>query len=314
MKTLSNQAVGTAHGKLILIGEHAVVYNEPAIAMPFLAAPVEVTVEKVKGPSRLISSYYQGLVDTVPDDLLNLKTLIETVCLDLGKPSDGLSLSISSLIPPERGMGSSAAVATATARALFAFFERSLEQETLLKYVDISEKIAHGNPSGLDARVTSSRQPVYFKKNCHFKLIRLELDGYLIAADTGVKGQTRQAVEGVAQQMKRSYSRTKKLIRQIGELSEAAKLAIEEDQIRQLGSLLTEAHDCLKQLDVSSEKLDRLVATALKHKALGAKLTGGGRGGCMIALADTAEQAQKISRELMKNGAVETWIHALGED
>lgn len=314
MKTLSDQAVGTAHGKIILIGEHAVVYNEPAIAMPFLATPVEVIIEKIEGNSIITSSYYQGFFKTAPSSLKNIQKLTETICADLNQSPDGMSISISSLIPPERGMGSSAAIATALVRALFSFFKRTLNQTMLLDYVEISERIAHGNPSGLDARVTSSESPIYFRKNSQFKPIALHVSGYLIAADTGMKGQTKKAVEDVAQQMKQSYKQTKHIVTKIGRLTEEARTAIEENHIIRLGELLTLSHDCLKQLNVSNEALDHLVDTALKHKALGAKVTGGGRGGCMIALAETAKQAKKIAHKLMEHGAVETWIHALGED
>lgn len=314
MKTLSDQAIGTAHGKIILIGEHAVVYNEPAIALPFLATPVEVIIEKCEGHSIISSSYYQGLVETVPSSLNNIKKLIESICTDLNKPIDGMSISISSLIPPERGMGSSAAVATALVRAIFSYFKKDLSQTALLDYVEISEKIAHGNPSGLDARLTSSESPIYFRKNSHFTPIPLHVSGYLIAADTGMKGQTKKAVEDVAQQLKQSYKQTKQIITKIGQLTEEAKTAIEENHTERLGDLMTLSHDCLKQLNVSNKALDHLVDTALSNNALGAKLTGGGRGGCMIALAETAKQAKTIAHKLMENGAVETWIHALGED
>ncbi|GAB2501483.1 mevalonate kinase [Alkalibacterium psychrotolerans] len=314
MKTLSDQAIGTAHGKLILIGEHAVVYNEPAIAFPFPAAPVEVRIEKITGQTVLTSTYFQGRLKDIPEALTNLSMLIHTVCQDLNQSVNGLHITISSKIPPERGMGSSAAVATAVTRALYSLCERELTDSQLLTYVDLSEKIAHGNPSGLDARVTSSASPIYFKKGSHFKPLDLNLEGYLIAADTGVKGQTRLAVEGVARQMKDNPVSTKKIIQAIGQLSDKAKAAVETNQIEQLGLLLSKAHLYLKQLQVSSRQLDQLVDAALASNALGAKLTGGGRGGCMIALAKTQKQAEAIASDLMKNGAAQTWIHALGEN
>lgn len=313
MKTLSDQAVGSAHGKVILIGEHAVVYNEPAIAFPFPAAPVEVRVEKIRNQSIINSSYYNGLLQDLPDSLSNLKTLIHTICHDLSHSVNGLNITIDSKIPPERGMGSSAAVATALTRALFSFYGKEVTQTELLKYVDMSETIAHGNPSGLDARVTSSYSPIYYRRGSQFAALELNLKGYLIAADTGIKGQTREAVEGVAKLLESKPEATKETIQAIGKLSVCAKEAIESEQIERLGKNLTKAHILLKKLSVSNLKLDRLVETALEAQALGAKLTGGGRGGCMIALAKTKNQAEMIANRLIAEGAVQTWIHAIGE-
>lgn len=312
MKILSDQAVGTAHGKIILIGEHSVVYDEPAIALPFPAANVEVLIHAIEGESQIQSSYFSGTLAAAPESLSNLTHTIEMICDDLEVDSSGMFITISSLIPPERGMGSSAAVATALIRALYNFFDCTLDNEILLSYIGVSEKIAHGNPSGLDARITSGTKPVFYIKSQVPEVFDLHVTGYLIAADTGLKGQTREAVQDVAQLLRKSKRKTKQVITSLGSLTTQAKTAIEQDNITELGTILSKAHRHLSDLNVSNQTLDKLVQTALEQGALGAKLTGSGRGGCMIALAKTFDQAKHIAKELMKNGAVETWVHSLG--
>lgn len=314
MKILSEQAVGTAHGKIILIGEHSVVYNEPAIALPFPVAFVEVTIQPILGDSTIECSYFEGKLAEAPSALENLVKTTEAVCHELNTSFNGMHIVISSVIPPERGMGSSAAVASALVRALFRYFNRSLDDQTLLKFVQISEKISHGNPSGLDARVVSGSDPVYYLKEQLPETFNLVLSGVLVAADTGLKGQTREAVQDVANLLKKSSRKTKRIVNSLGTLTKKARKAIEQDDIHVLGSILSKAHHHLSDLSVSNETLDELVQTAMDHGALGAKLTGGGRGGCIIALTDTVYQAKTVAAELMKAGAVETWIHPLGAE
>ncbi|WP_368645209.1 mevalonate kinase [Alkalibacterium putridalgicola] len=314
MKTLNKSATGKAHGKIILIGEHAVVYGEPAIAFPFKAAPVKVKINKTETLTMIASSYYSGPLNEAPDVLANIKLLLETIGHDLDQPVENLSITITSCIPAERGMGSSAAVANAFVRALFNYFNTPLDKERLLYYVDISEKIAHGNPSGIDARVTGSEFPVFYKKGSTFEALSIHLSGYLIAADTGVKGRTGEAVADVARCVEERPEQTMETIRTIGQLTLQAKDALAHNALEHLGRLLTQAHSMLQKLTVSDDTLDHLVETAIQSGALGAKLTGGGRGGCMIALAQSEQKAKIIADKLLEQGAVNTWIHALGED
>lgn len=312
MKVLSDIASGTAHGKIILIGEHSVVHNEPAIAIPFTSANVEVTIQKILGESTIDSIYHKGKMKDAPDTIQNLIETLTEVCAYFDINIDGLHMTIRSNIPAERGMGSSAAVATALVRALFNLFDEKLTDKLLNQFVSVSEKIAHGNPSGLDAKVVRSEQSVYFIRNQETAFFAVDLPAHLVIADTGDHGETGAAVRAVGKLVDNPETPGRMWIEELGELTKQARYFIEKKELKPLGEILDRAHHNLRQLKVSNEKLDMLVHVAKKNGALGAKLTGGGRGGCMIALVESAEQAVEMSGQLLEAGATKTWIHPLG--
>lgn len=312
MQTANNQAIGEATGKIILMGEHAVVYGEPSLAIPFPAANIQATVSPSSGPVTLHCVYHKGELSSSPEHLSNIVAVVETSLKALKKELKNFTVQIDSSIPPERGMGSSAAVAVATVRALFNYFKQPLSHEQLLELVNVSEMIAHGNPSGLDAAMTSGGTPLYYVKGQPFIPFALNLDAYLVVGDTGIKGQTKEAVGSIARLMKEKTTETMKDIHQLGNLAKDAKTAIENNDPLTLGADMQHAHQLLAKLGVSNEQLDRLVNTAIKAGALGAKLTGGGRGGCMIALAADEAAAKKIAAALTEDGTENTWLYYLG--
>ncbi|SCG82802.1 mevalonate kinase [Proteiniborus sp. DW1] len=307
-------SVGTAIGKIILMGEHAVVYGEPAIAIPFPGAKVKTTIYKGNGPVLLDCLYYKGVLSNAPETLLGLTKVIKNITESLGEELKDFSINIESTILPERGMGSSAAVAIATIRALYDFFNRPLTYDELLKWTDVSEKIVHGNPSGIDAAIVSGEKTLYYIKGKPVIPFEFKLDTYLIVGDTGKKGQTRAAVEGVRQFIESKAEEGRVLIKELGVLTMSAKSSIESNDAIKLGESMTRAHNILDKLGVSDDNLNFLVSEALNSGALGAKLTGGGRGGCMIALASSREEANYISSKLLSSGAENTWISNLGVD
>lgn len=307
------QAVGKATGKIILMGEHAVVYGQPAIAMPFSAVEIVATVTSKGEALSVTCDFYQGLVHEMPKIWESLKHAIRFSLYRLGAPTDpAIHVEIRSTIPAERGMGSSAAVAVAVARSLFAYYKKELTDQELWDIVQSSEKIAHGNPSGIDATTTSGKSPVFFIKGQPIQPLTIQLDAHLVVADTGKTGHTLEAITDVAV-LWRQKTEVKDWLEALGELTLGAKEDLAENRAESLGSKMNQAHHYLQQLGVSDEQLDRLVAVARQTGALGAKLTGGGRGGCMIALAKDQEAADRIVAALQEAGAKQTWIQYLGE-
>ena len=286
--------VGKAHSKIILIGEHAVVYGYPAISLPLLEVEVTCRVLPAETPWRLFEEDTLSMAVYASLEYLTIKD----ACI---------RCQIESAIPEKRGMGSSAAISIAAIRAVFDYYDAQLSQETLEILVNRAEMIAHMNPSGLDAKTCLSDHPIRFIKNLGFTELEMDLSTYLVIADTGVYGHTREAIQVVQSKGKDALP----YLQTLGDLTQEAEDAINHKDAEKLGEILSQAHENLKEIGVSSQEADSLVETAIHHGALGAKMSGGGLGGCIIALASNLEQAQELAQRLEEKGAVQTWIESL---
>ena len=286
--------VGQAHSKIILIGEHAVVYGYPAISLPLLEVEVTCRVVPATTPWRLFEEDTLSMAVYASLEYLNIKDAY-------------IRCQIDSAIPEKRGMGSSAAISIAAIRAVFDYFEAELPHDVLEILVNRAEMIAHMNPSGLDAKTCLSDQPIRFIKNVGFEELAMDLSAYLVIADTGVYGHTREAIQVVESKGKEALP----FLYALGELTQQAEEAIKARDAVMLGEILTKAHGNLKEIGVSSLEADTLVETALHHGALGAKMSGGGLGGCIIALVADYHQAQDLAERLEEKGSIQTWIESL---
>ncbi|HEW8313784.1 TPA: mevalonate kinase [Streptococcus pneumoniae] len=286
--------VGQAHSKIILIGEHAVVYGYPAISLPLLEVEVTCKVVPAESPWRLYE-----------EDTLSMAVYASLEYLDITEAC--IRCEIDSAIPEKRGMGSSAAISIAAIRAVFDYYQADLPHDVLEILVNRAEMIAHMNPSGLDAKTCLSDQPIRFIKNVGFTELEMDLSAYLVIADTGVYGHTREAIQVVQNKGKDALP----FLHALGELTQQAEVAISQKDAEGLGQILSQSHLHLKEIGVSSPEADFLVETTLSHGALGAKMSGGGLGGCIIALVTNLTHAQELAERLEEKGAVQTWIESL---
>jgi mevalonate kinase len=277
---------GEAPAKAILLGEHAVVYGYPAIAVPL--------------PE--LHARAQARFDASIDDLLlELPERGQTLSLQrqpeqpllvaaflgaqaVGATAINLRLRLESNIPIASGLGSGAATAAAIMRALANLFDRPVPPARLSDLVYEVERIHHGTPSGIDNTVVVYGQPTYFIKGQAPEFLQLAAPFHLIVADTGVPSPTRETVSALRQQREASPVYVNARLEAIGHLVEQARQALALGDMPALGQLLDACHGVLSELGLSGPELDNLVRAARAGGALGAKLTGAGRGGNMIAL------------------------------
>ena len=296
-----------APGKVILFGEHAVVYGEPAIAVPVSEVEARATV----GPARSGSGLTLLAIDldqrftlseAPPRDPL---ALAARLTLDrLSAPVPDVTIAIRSSIPIASGLGSGAAVSTAVVRALAEFMGCPLTPAQVSELVFEVEKIHHGTPSGIDNTVIAYEQPVYFVRadSSNPRPISVGAPFTLVIADTGLPSPTKDLVSRVRAGWRQARARYEALFEEIGDIAREGYHDIEVGDVEALGPLMDRNHALLVQLGISSPTLDRLVDAAREAGALGAKLSGAGQGGNMVALVDV-EAAGNVVEALKRAGA-----------
>jgi mevalonate kinase len=299
-----------APGKVILFGEHAVVYGRPAIAVPVhqKQATAVVTTANIGGIRLLAPDLHiaYDLADAPAHDPLATAVRLVQQTLHLDSLPD-LIITVRSSIPIASGLGSGAAIAAALIRALLIHLgdPRLATPALVSKLTYEVEKLHHGTPSGIDNSVVAYERPVYFVRGQPENLIELLFVGrplHLLIADTGVTSPTWVAVSDVRRQWEADPDRFEELFAGCGEIAQAARHSLEQGAVVQLGGLMNHNHRLLQEMTVSSPELDRLVAVAQEAGALGAKLSGAGRGGNMIALVAQA-MSPTIRAALLAAGA-----------
>jgi mevalonate kinase len=298
--------VAHAPGKVILFGEHAVVYGRPAIAVPVTEVQATARVEPGlpgEGAHVLAPDVKQQFLLREAAEDHPLARVVRLTLERVGQPPDpDLTLTITSAVPIARGMGSGAAVSTAIVRALARHYNHWLPSREISDLVYEAELLYHGTPSGIDNTVVAFEKPIFFIKDQGWEFFWVGSPFLLAIADTGIESPTKEVVGDLRRRYEADPDQYQPLFDRVGEIVAAARTAIEGGQPARLGQLMNDNHELLQQMDVSCVELDRLVAAAREGGALGAKLCGAGRGGNMIALV-TKEACGRVDMMLRLAGA-----------
>jgi mevalonate kinase len=305
-----------APGKVILLGEHAVVYGRPAIAVPVTQVQAIATISPSSTGFRIEAAdlgracWLEEAGESDP-----LAQAVRVTLDHLQAPAPDVTLTVRSTIPIASGMGSGAAVSVAIIRAVAGHLGAQLPDQVVSSLAYQIEKIHHGTPSGIDNTVVTYCRPVYFVRGQPIQTFRIHTPFRLLIADTGLASPTKTTVAEVRRSWQRRPADYEPLFDRIGDLAEAARIAIETGEVGRLGTLMTRNQALLRELEVSCGKLETLIQAALTAGADGAKLSGAGRGGNLIALV-RPETESAVSQALYQAGAVgviPTWVGEHGD-
>ncbi|MFH0738092.1 MAG: mevalonate kinase [Candidatus Micrarchaeota archaeon] len=288
--------IGEGHGKIILFGEHFVVYGAPAIAAGITnTTKVEVRraeKNKIVSDQRVIPELSLAAIDNV---------------LSAMGVKDRYEVTMTGDLPTEGGLGSSAAFCVGLVRAIADERKMRLEPEQVNRFAYEGEKAFHGNPSGVDNYIATHRGVIEFTRGrtaLENRFSRLELEKPLdvVISMTGKIGSTPKMIEAVRKFKEADEYEFNQLRDEYIKVVFEGRKFIEKGKLDEIGNLMNANQSILSELGVSDERNDAIIAIAMAEGAYGAKLTGGGGGGCCIALAKDKAHAQRIASALDKKG------------
>jgi len=298
---------GSGFGKVILFGEHFVVYGIPGIVS---AVDSTADAEVIKN-DKIIKVHddrkgSKGYAEKKKfQQLESIKRMLKKMNLSL--ENQGLNIWLGGSLPGFSGLGASAASSVAIARAIAQEFHLSFSNQEINDIAYEAEKAYAGNPSGIDNTAATFGGLLWFQKNLKggpnkIESLSIEKPVEIIIGSTGIVANTKEMVKGVAKRKTRYPEKYDSIFNQAQILAQEARIAIKNFDLLEVGSLMDMNHSLLKEIEVSCKELDYLVDLAKKNGAFGAKLTGGGGGGCMTALTPGKELQEKVAKKIEKQG------------
>ena len=287
-------AMGVGYGKVILLGEHAVVYGRHAIAAPIPLAIKALVEDCDEGIHLMIPRWgVEYRLASNPNDRRSFERPAGVVLDQLGLSGRAMRIEVFPEVPRSMGLGGSAAMAVAIVRALDKHFKLGLSDEQVNKLAFESEKVAHGSPSGLDNTLACYGRALVFRPGDPPLVEPLNIRTPIpaVIGMTGYEGLTAKTVGRVREAWQQDKKLYERIFDQIDALTLRGVQAIQDDDLTTLGELMNICQGMLNALQVSTPELEKLVDIARENGALGAKLTGGGGGGSIIAVcADNQQQ------------------------
>jgi mevalonate kinase len=300
-----------APGKIILSGEQFVVLGAPAVAMavnlyskvdvrPSQTGRIEVTADI---PLHLVAAADKASSPKENQGLLEPLRLAASATLDhLATEARNVRVDANCQIPIGAGLGSSASTTVATISAVAKSRGTRLDRREIYKLAFIPENYLHGQPSGVDQATCTYGGIIQFRKPSKIKAISVKRPPIILVCDSGIHRSTKALVGLVVKRSREQTTRFQTHLEEVSGISNAVVNAVKKEDDDELGALMNRNHELLRQIGVSTPGLDSLVVAARKAGALGAKLTGAGGGGCIIALCATEKARSNIAKELRREG------------
>ncbi len=306
------KASASAPGKVILTGEHFVVYGEPALVMA-INRNVHVRVQEKQDDSIRVTSTlgYSGVFkgekfihekggDETRKILMPIKVSAQAA-LNYLEENLGLNIEVNSNIPVAAGLGSSGALAVATIAAIGKLFGVDFTEKEIIKLSLEGEKIVHMNPSGIDQTISTKGGIICYKKDEGASRLDIEVPIPIVICNTFIKRNTGQIVESVRIKRDRFPQLINPLIHVAGDLTVQVIKALKQGDLKMIGELMDLNHSLLTAIGVSNDVLDRFIHVSKQSGALGAKITGAGGGGCILALS-TLDKREDIAKAIHEAG------------